>query len=59
MADAKVVAVTGASRGIGSGIVEQLASQGHVVGCLSRKGIGPEDQEVSGRLIKLPCNFDY
>ena len=46
MADAKVVAVTGASRGIGSGIVEQLASQGHVVGCLSRKGIGPEDQEV-------------
>ena len=58
MADAKVVAVTGASRGIGSGIVEQLASQGHVVGCLSRKGTGPEDQEVSGRLIKLPCNME-
>ena len=58
MADAKVVAVTGASRGIGSSIVEQLASQGHVVGCLSRKGIGPEDQEVSGRLIKLPCNME-
>ncbi|SVB12336.1 uncharacterized protein METZ01_LOCUS165190 [marine metagenome] len=58
MADAKVVAVTGASRGIGSGIVEELASQGHVVGCLSRKGIGPEDLEVSGHLIKLPCDME-
>ena len=54
----KVVAVTGASRGIGSGIVKELASHGHVIGCLSRKGIGPEDQEVAGRLMTLPCDME-
>ena len=54
----KVVAVTGASRGIGSGIVKELASHGHVIGCLSRKGIGPEDQEVAGRLMMLPCDME-
>ena len=58
MSVTKVVAVTGASRGIGSGIVKELASHGHVIGCLSRKGIGPEDQEVGGRLMTLPCDME-
>ena len=58
MSVTKVVAVTGASRGIGSGIVKELASHGHVIGCLSRKGIGPEDQEVAGRLMMLPCDME-
>ena len=58
MSVTKVVAVTGASRGIGSGIVKELASHGHVIGCLSRKGIGPEDQEVAGRLMTLPCDME-
>ena len=31
MSVTKVVAVTGASRGIGSGIVKELASHGHVI----------------------------
>lgn len=58
MPDKKVVAVTGASRGIGSAIVADLARRGHTVGCLSRKGVGPEDREVSGSLIPLACDMD-
>lgn len=52
------IAVTGASRGIGSAIVEQLAAHGHTVGCLSRKGAGPEDREIAGDLIPLTCDMD-
>lgn len=58
MTEKKVVAVTGASRGIGSAIVADLARRGHTVGCLSRKGAGPEDREISGNLIPLPCDMD-
>ncbi len=58
MADGKVIAVTGASRGIGSGIVAELAARGHIVGCLSRKGQGPEDRAVSGNLINLTCDME-
>lgn len=58
MTGKKVVAVTGASRGIGSAIVADLARRGHTVGCLSRKGIGPEDREVEGRLVPLACDMD-
>jgi NAD(P)-dependent dehydrogenase (short-subunit alcohol dehydrogenase family) len=36
MPDGKVIAVTGASRGIGSGLVAELAARGHTIGCLSR-----------------------
>ena len=57
MAGRKVVAVTGASRGIGSCIVEELARRGHVVGCLSRKGVGPEDRTVEGELFHLACDM--
>lgn len=54
----KVIAVTGASRGIGSAIVEALAAEGHTVGCLSRKGAGPEDREIAGNLIPFACDLD-
>jgi len=57
MAEKKVIAVTGASRGIGSAIVAELAARGHVVGCLSRKGVGPEDREVPGDLIHLAADL--
>ncbi|MDA1099848.1 MAG: SDR family NAD(P)-dependent oxidoreductase [Proteobacteria bacterium] len=54
----KVIAVTGASRGIGSGLVAELAARGHTIGCLSRKGQGPEDREVPGALINLVCDME-
>ncbi len=54
----KVIAITGASRGIGSGLVAELAGRGHTIGCLSRKGLGPEDREVPGELIKLACDME-
>jgi NAD(P)-dependent dehydrogenase (short-subunit alcohol dehydrogenase family) len=57
MPDGKVIAVTGASRGIGSGLVAELADRGHTIGCLSRKGRGPEDREVPGKLINLVCDM--
>ena len=58
MAEHKVIAVTGASRGIGSAIVAELAGRGHTVGCLSRQGQGPEDREVTGNLINLVCDME-
>ena len=58
MTDGKVVAVTGASRGIGSGLVAELAARSHTIGCLSRKGLGPEDREVPGKLINLACDME-
>lgn len=44
MAEERVAVVTGASRGIGSCVVAELAARGWRVACLSRKGIGPEDR---------------
>ncbi|MBT4486766.1 MAG: SDR family oxidoreductase [Rhodospirillaceae bacterium] len=57
MTDSKVIAITGASRGIGSGLVAELAARGHTIGCLSRKGQGPEDREIPGNLINLVCDM--
>jgi len=45
-ADNKVIAVTGASRGIGAAIALELARRGFTVGCLTRKGSGPESEEA-------------
>jgi len=52
------VAVTGASRGIGSAVARELAGRGFRVACLSRKGKGVEDVEIDAaikdRLIAIP-----
>jgi NAD(P)-dependent dehydrogenase (short-subunit alcohol dehydrogenase family) len=60
MAGEGVVAVTGASRGIGSAIALELARRGFTVACLSRRGRGPEDaaagEDAAARLIPLACD---
>lgn len=45
----KVIAVTGASRGIGAAIAIELARRGFAVACLTRKGLGPETSHVPER----------
>lgn len=49
--------LTGASRGIGAVVALELARRGHVVGCLSRRGTGPEGIAIPAglkdRLIPL------
>lgn len=42
----KNILVTGTSRGIGAVVALELASRGHRVGCVSRKGVGPEEMEI-------------
>lgn len=46
----QTIIVTGASRGIGAVIALELARRGHIVGCLSRKGQGPEGIEIPAEL---------
>jgi len=57
----RVIAVTGANRGIGSAIAEELAQRGYVVGCLSRKGKGMEDRkpadDIAARLVPFACDL--
>ncbi len=54
------VAVTGASRGIGSAIARELAGRGLTVACLTRKGLGVEDvappEGSAGRLLAYRCD---
>lgn len=56
----KVVAVTGASRGIGAAIAMELARRGFTVACLTRKGLGPETPGVHGdaalRFVNRACD---
>lgn len=56
----QTIIVTGASRGIGAVIALELARRGHIVGCLSRKGQGPEaidiPVELQPRLIPLQAD---
>jgi NAD(P)-dependent dehydrogenase (short-subunit alcohol dehydrogenase family) len=58
----RVIAVTGASRGIGAAIALELARRGFVVGCLTRKGAGVESAavhaELRERMVDLPCDVD-
>jgi NAD(P)-dependent dehydrogenase (short-subunit alcohol dehydrogenase family) len=58
----RTVAVTGASRGLGAAMVLELARRGLTVGCLSRKGIGPEDNavpaDIEPRLVGIACDID-
>jgi NAD(P)-dependent dehydrogenase (short-subunit alcohol dehydrogenase family) len=55
----KVIAVTGASRGIGAAIALELRRRGHVVGCLARSGAGPDIKDeaaAAGRFINIVCD---
>ena len=55
----KVIAVTGASRGIGAAIACELARRGFTVGCLTRQGKGPEAPEAAEftrRFVNLACD---
>jgi NAD(P)-dependent dehydrogenase (short-subunit alcohol dehydrogenase family) len=55
----KVIAVTGASRGIGAIIALELAQRGFTVACLTRKGQGPEvtvPAELVSRFINVRCD---
>ena len=58
----RVIAVTGASRGIGAAIALELARRNFRVACLSRTGKGPEGSAVSvdaaRRLIKHRCDVN-
>jgi len=60
-----VIAVTGASRGIGAAIALELSRRGHRVGCLTRKGRGIEregamddDAALGARLIPVTCDVE-
>jgi NAD(P)-dependent dehydrogenase (short-subunit alcohol dehydrogenase family) len=57
-ASSKVIAVTGASRGIGAAIALELARRGHAVGCLTRSGAGPAmlGEAPAGRFINIVCD---
>lgn len=55
----KVIAVTGASRGIGAAIALELAHRGFTVACLTRKGKGPEVQgatALTARFVAVACD---
>ena len=55
----KVIAVTGASRGIGAAIAIELAHRGFTVACLTRKGKGPETQAaktLAARFVDVACD---
>ena len=59
-AEGKIIAVTGASRGIGAAIAAELAGRGFTVACLTRKGAGPETTHISADLlphfVNEPCD---
>jgi NAD(P)-dependent dehydrogenase (short-subunit alcohol dehydrogenase family) len=55
----KVIAVTGASRGIGAAIALELAHRGYTVACLTRKGVGPQTQAAkpyAQRFLDVACD---
>jgi len=56
----RVIAVTGASRGIGAAIALELAKRGFIVGCLSRKGAGIENMvippELASSFVNVSCD---
>src|SRR6188474_1339923 len=58
-ASPKVIAVTGASRGIGAAIALELRRRGHVVGRLARSSAGPDpagEAPTGGRFIDIACD---
>ncbi len=61
MKDKGILAVTGASRGIGAGIARKLVDKGYRVGCLSRKGdlpAGVSDREAV-QCIPIACDVTH
>ena len=57
----RLIAVTGASRGIGAGIALELARRGFRVACLTRRGRGPEvdvPAELRARFVSHACDVD-
>jgi NAD(P)-dependent dehydrogenase (short-subunit alcohol dehydrogenase family) len=59
MSDGRLIAVTGASRGIGAEIALELARRGFRVACLSRQGTLPEADpanDVGARLLPARCD---
>lgn len=56
----QIVAVTGASRGIGATIATELARRGYAVGCLSRSGARPAlpagEEGLASRLLPIRCD---
>ncbi|KPK06658.1 MAG: short-chain dehydrogenase [Betaproteobacteria bacterium SG8_39] len=62
MESQQVIAVTGASRGIGAAIALELARRGQRVGCLTRKGRGIEreaiDPALAARMIAIRCDVE-
>jgi NAD(P)-dependent dehydrogenase (short-subunit alcohol dehydrogenase family) len=59
VSSARVIAVTGASRGIGAAIACELARRGFTVACLTRKGVGPETGDrngITGRFVNVACD---
>ena len=59
--ETKLIAVTGASRGIGAAIALELARRGFRVACLTRKGAGPEVEaaaELKARFVNHACDVN-
>jgi NAD(P)-dependent dehydrogenase (short-subunit alcohol dehydrogenase family) len=59
LATNKVIVVTGASRGIGAVIALELATRGFTVGCLTRKGAGPEvdvPAALAAKFVNTQCD---
>jgi NAD(P)-dependent dehydrogenase (short-subunit alcohol dehydrogenase family) len=57
----KLIAVTGASRGIGAAIALELARRGFRVAALTRRGAGPETEvsaELAQRFINRVCDVN-
>ena len=55
----RVIAVTGASRGIGAAIALELARRGFSVACLTRSGSAPEGGDAfKGRLTGYACDVN-
>jgi NAD(P)-dependent dehydrogenase (short-subunit alcohol dehydrogenase family) len=59
--EARLIAVTGASRGIGAGIAVELARRGFRVACLTRSGRTPETEAAAryhDRFLSHVCDVD-
>ena len=61
MSKERLIAVTGASRGIGAAIAVELATRGFRVACLSRGGRGPETElapALAARFLNHACDVN-